>query len=77
MGHDAAVGRRSRRNRACCCAPAKHRLPGRRHISHADESAPYPVADLGTTVPTRLIAAPEVNADLGAAVTAPAVLRKA
>lgn len=39
-------------------------------------SCPLPSADFGTTVPTRLIAAPEVNADLGAAVTAPAALRK-
>src|SRR5580698_1389244 len=37
---------------------------------------PLPSAEAGTAPPARLIAAPEVNADFGAAVTAPAVLRK-
>jgi hypothetical protein len=37
---------------------------------------PLPSCEAGTAPPTRLIAAPEVNAEEGAAVTAPGVLRK-
>ena len=55
--------------------PAENRLPGRASHRCCACNWPLPRLALGTAMPTLLIAAPEVNADLGAAVTAPGMLR--